>query len=150
EFAAAGPRSVPGIAVGSLIFLNHRRRSDRLPRPSCCGVPPWSSLACACFPKAVVLWPRTDLFTGLSQRSSPIKRSVRGLGERPWSALRSRRGRPPPFSDTRMQVTFAYWKRSAIVPDPTGLAIALAPNLSRERVSYLGTLRQPVRFREAI
>lgn len=49
-----------------------------------------------------------------------------------------------------MQATFAYWKRSAIVPNAAGLAIALAPNLSRERVSFLGTLRQPIRFREAI
>ncbi len=49
-----------------------------------------------------------------------------------------------------MQATFAYWKRSAVVPDARGLAIALAPNLSRERVSFLGTLRQPIRFREAI
>lgn len=49
-----------------------------------------------------------------------------------------------------MQATFAYWKRSAIVRNAAGLAIALAPNLSRERVSFLGTLRQPIRFREAI
>ena len=49
-----------------------------------------------------------------------------------------------------MQVTFAYWKRSTIVPNPAGLVLALAPNLTRERVSFLGTLRQPVRFREAI
>jgi hypothetical protein len=49
-----------------------------------------------------------------------------------------------------MQLTFAYWKRSAIVPDPAGLAIALAPNLSREKVSFLGTLRHAVRFREAV
>jgi hypothetical protein len=49
-----------------------------------------------------------------------------------------------------MQATFSYWKRSAIVPSPAGLAIALAPNLSRERVSFLGVLNQPIRFREAV
>ena len=50
----------------------------------------------------------------------------------------------------QVQQTFSYWKRSAVVPNAAGLAIALAPNLSRERVSFLGVLRQPIRFREAI
>lgn len=49
-----------------------------------------------------------------------------------------------------MNVTLAYWKRSAIRAHHGGLAIALAPNLRRDRVSYEGTLAQPLRFREAI
>jgi hypothetical protein len=49
-----------------------------------------------------------------------------------------------------MDLTFAYRGRSGIVSGPTGLAIALAPNLRRDRVSFHGTLRQPLRFREAI
>jgi hypothetical protein len=49
-----------------------------------------------------------------------------------------------------MDLTFAYCGRSAVTSGPTGLAIALAPNLRRDRVSYAGTLRRPLRFREAI
>ena len=49
-----------------------------------------------------------------------------------------------------MNLFVAYWKRSGVVPDAHGLAISLAPNLRRDRVSYTGALRQPVRFREAI
>src|SRR5437588_6085183 len=49
-----------------------------------------------------------------------------------------------------MNLFVAYWKRSGVVPDTHGLAISLAPNLRRDRVSYAGTLRQPLRFREAI
>src|SRR5690242_19931252 len=49
-----------------------------------------------------------------------------------------------------MFLSLAYYRRSAIVPDPYGLAISLAPNLRRDRVSYVGTLRQPLRFREAV
>jgi hypothetical protein len=49
-----------------------------------------------------------------------------------------------------MNLSFAYWKRSAITTDPLAVAIALAPNLRRDRVSYAGTLAQPLRFREAI
>jgi hypothetical protein len=49
-----------------------------------------------------------------------------------------------------MDLTFAYRGRSAIVQGPTGLAVALAPNLRRDRVSFVGTLRQPLRLREAI
>src|SRR6185503_17565137 len=41
-------------------------------------------------------------------------------------------------------------RRSSVSPDPQGLAISLAPNLRRDRVSFSGTLTQPVRFREAI
>src|SRR5947209_3656773 len=49
-----------------------------------------------------------------------------------------------------MDFTVAYQGRSAIVSRPTDLAIALAPNLRRDRVSFAGTLRHPLRFREAI
>jgi len=49
-----------------------------------------------------------------------------------------------------MNVVFAYYRRSAVVADPRGLAISLAPNLRRDRVSYAGLLREPLRFREAM
>ncbi len=49
-----------------------------------------------------------------------------------------------------MDLFLAYSRRSRVAPDPLGLAISLAPNLRRDRVSYVGTLRQPLRFREAI
>jgi len=54
-----------------------------------------------------------------------------------------------------MQVTLAYWKRSTIIASPSqgntqNISISLAPNLTRERVSFLGLLRRPMRFREAI
>lgn len=49
-----------------------------------------------------------------------------------------------------MNFFVAYSRRSTVMPDPRGLAISLAPNLRRDRVSYCGTLTQPVRFREAI
>ncbi len=49
-----------------------------------------------------------------------------------------------------MNLTLAYRGRSAIVSDRGSLAISLAPNLRRDRVAYDGTLRMPLRFREAI
>jgi hypothetical protein len=49
-----------------------------------------------------------------------------------------------------MQLTFAYWKRSELASTPQGLALSLAPNLRRDRVSFEGKLRHPLRFREAI
>lgn len=49
-----------------------------------------------------------------------------------------------------MDLPVAYRGRSAVVPMATGLAIALAPNLRRDRVSFSGTLKDPLRFREAI
>ena len=49
-----------------------------------------------------------------------------------------------------MLLTFAYRRRSSIVTKMTNLVIALSPNLRRDRVSYNGTLTQPLRFREAI
>src|SRR4051794_41941041 len=49
-----------------------------------------------------------------------------------------------------MQLAVAYRGRSEIVRGPGGLAVSLAPNLRRDRVSFAGTLRQPLRFREAV
>jgi len=49
-----------------------------------------------------------------------------------------------------MQVAFAYRGRSAVTQTNVGLAVALAPNLRRDRVSFIGTLRHPLRFREAM
>lgn len=49
-----------------------------------------------------------------------------------------------------MNLTVAYRGRSAIVPNLAGLAVALAPNLRRDRVGFDATLRHPLRFREAI
>lgn len=49
-----------------------------------------------------------------------------------------------------MDLTLAYHGRSAVVSGLRGLAISLAPNLRRDRVAFEGTLRQPLRFREAI
>jgi hypothetical protein len=49
-----------------------------------------------------------------------------------------------------MEMTLAYRGHSAILPAAGGLAISMAPNLRRDRVSFAGTLRQPLRFREAV
>jgi hypothetical protein len=49
-----------------------------------------------------------------------------------------------------MDLTVAYFKRSAITTTGGGLAVSLAPNLRRDRVSFAGTLRHPLRFREAV
>jgi hypothetical protein len=49
-----------------------------------------------------------------------------------------------------MNLTVAYRTRSTIVSGPSGLAVALAPNLRRDRVGFDGTLLHPLRFREAI
>src|SRR5262245_24280305 len=49
-----------------------------------------------------------------------------------------------------MDLQVAYLGRSAIRRGPGGLAVSLAPNLRRDRVSFAGTLRQPLRFREAV
>jgi hypothetical protein len=49
-----------------------------------------------------------------------------------------------------MQVEFAYRRRSGVVQTNVGLAVALAPNLRRDRVSFVGTLKHPLRFREAM
>lgn len=49
-----------------------------------------------------------------------------------------------------MQVALAYHRRSQIAQGPAGVAIALSPNLRRDRVSFTGVLKNPLRFREAI
>jgi hypothetical protein len=49
-----------------------------------------------------------------------------------------------------MNVNLAYRGRSAVTSTPAGLAVALAPNLRRDRVSFEGVLRDPLRFREAV
>src|SRR5882724_7117201 len=49
-----------------------------------------------------------------------------------------------------MQVALAYRGRSGIIQTNVGLAVTLAPNLRRDRVSFVGTLRHPLRFREAM
>src|SRR5262249_47441187 len=49
-----------------------------------------------------------------------------------------------------MNLTFAYWKRSTVVQTPTSLAVSLAPNLRRDRVSFTGNLKNTLRFREAV
>lgn len=49
-----------------------------------------------------------------------------------------------------MQVALAYRGRSGVTQTNVGVAVALAPNLRRDRVSFVGTLRQPLRFREAM
>ncbi len=49
-----------------------------------------------------------------------------------------------------MIVDLAYRGRSAITTSTAGLAVTLAPNLRRDRVSFEGVLRDPLRFREAI
>jgi hypothetical protein len=49
-----------------------------------------------------------------------------------------------------MNLLVSYLGRSGIWRGPAGVAISLAPNLRRDRVSFRGTLRQPLRFREAV
>lgn len=49
-----------------------------------------------------------------------------------------------------MNLTVAYQGRSGIFRRPDKLALALAPNLRRDRVSFAGVLRDPIRFREAV
>jgi len=47
-------------------------------------------------------------------------------------------------------LTLAYRGRSSVVSRPGGLAVALAPNLRRDRVAFDARFRHPLRFREAI
>ena len=49
-----------------------------------------------------------------------------------------------------MQLNLAYRGRSAVTWSPAGVAVALAPNLRRDRVGFEGVLRDPLSFREAI
>jgi hypothetical protein len=49
-----------------------------------------------------------------------------------------------------VQLTVAYRGHSAIRGGSGGVEVSLAPNLRRDRVSFAGALRQPLRFREAV
>jgi hypothetical protein len=49
-----------------------------------------------------------------------------------------------------VNLTLAYRSRSAVVSTTAGLAVSLAPNLRRDRVSFDGTLSDPLLFREAM
>src|SRR4051812_33126323 len=53
-------------------------------------------------------------------------------------------------SRLNVQLAVAYRGRSNVAQTAVGLAVSLAPNLRRDRVSFVGTLRQPLRFREAM
>jgi hypothetical protein len=49
-----------------------------------------------------------------------------------------------------VELTVAYKGHSAIRRAAGGMQVSLAPNLRRDRVSFAGTLLQPLRFREAV
>src|SRR4051794_20798080 len=49
-----------------------------------------------------------------------------------------------------MSLLFSYLGRSGIWRGPAGISVSLAPNLRRDRVSFVGNLRLPLRFREAV
>ena len=51
-----------------------------------------------------------------------------------------------------MKLTFAYLGRSRMIEAPSGgeRILSLAPNLTREKVSFNAPLLEPLRFREAI
>ncbi len=49
-----------------------------------------------------------------------------------------------------MNFSVAYKGQSGVASTPKGLALSFAPNLRRDRVSFVGDLRDPLRFREAV
>src|SRR5262245_31802458 len=49
-----------------------------------------------------------------------------------------------------MLLETAYRGRSGVSQTAVGVAVSLAPNLRRDRVSFVGTLKHPLRFREAV
>jgi hypothetical protein len=49
-----------------------------------------------------------------------------------------------------MLLETAYRGRSGVRQTAVGVAVSLAPNLRRDRVSFVGTLKHPLRFREAV
>jgi hypothetical protein len=49
-----------------------------------------------------------------------------------------------------VELTVAYQGHSGVRRGAGGVEVALMPNLRRDRVSFVGTLRQPLRFREAV
>src|SRR6516225_560274 len=49
-----------------------------------------------------------------------------------------------------MNFSVAYKGRSGLSSGASGMALSFAPNLRRDRVSFVGDLRYPLRFREAV
>jgi hypothetical protein len=49
-----------------------------------------------------------------------------------------------------MNFTVAYRGRSGLTDGAGGMSLSFAPNLRRDRVSFVGDLRDPLRFREAV
>jgi hypothetical protein len=49
-----------------------------------------------------------------------------------------------------MNFTVAYRGRSGLSGGPGGMSLSFAPNLRRDRVSFVGDLKFPLRFREAV
>src|SRR3954454_3470099 len=49
-----------------------------------------------------------------------------------------------------MNFTVAYKGRSGVSRTAGGVALSFAPNLRRDRVAFVGNLREPLRFREAV
>ncbi len=49
-----------------------------------------------------------------------------------------------------MDFTVAYRGRSGLSGGTAGMSLSFAPNLRRDRVSFVGDLQSPVRFREAV
>src|ERR1700722_12204766 len=49
-----------------------------------------------------------------------------------------------------MNFTVAYKGRSGLSGGSAGMSLSFAPNLRRDRVSFVGDLRYPLRFREAV
>src|SRR4051812_14174072 len=49
-----------------------------------------------------------------------------------------------------MDLAVAYKGRSGLSGGPAGMSLSFAPNLRRDRVSFVGDLRDPLRFREAV
>ena len=70
--------------------------------------------------------------------------------ETEWIVGCTGRRRTPAAETASCNVNLAYRGRSAVTWSPAGVAVALAPNLRRDRVSFEGILRDPLHFREAI
>src|SRR5438094_7715717 len=49
-----------------------------------------------------------------------------------------------------MDFTVAYKGRSGLSAGAAGMSLSFAPNLRRDRVSFVGDLLLPLRFREAV
>src|SRR5205085_10929004 len=75
--------------------------------------------------------------------------------ERPRSVLRSRprsapRRHTPEPCGIVMNFSVAYKGHSGVTGGPGGMSLSFAPNLRRDRVSFVGDLTDPLRFREAV